>query len=283
MMQQAKALKYPKISIVMPSFNQAKFLEQAILSIINQNYPNLEYVIIDGGSTDGSVDIIRKYEKYLHYWISERDRGQSHALNKGFEKTTGEIMAYLNSDDLYCPWTFKTVASLFSEFSETKWLTSLRALIWNADGEPIENIFKRGYTQRAFYGGRTLSNHKEPIGWIMQEATFWNRWLWDAAGGYISEHLTYAMDFDLWARFYEYADLTGVTVPLGGFRLHGNQKSADLENYYRETTQVLNRYGFNEDKLNEMRRQCPVIYYNWKFAKRVLAVWSEEYLNQKAP
>ncbi len=94
-------MNYPKISIVTPSFNHAQFLEETILSVITQNYPNLEYVIIDGGSTDGSVDIIKKYEKHLTYWVSEPDNGHGDALNKGFAKSTGEIMAWINSDDKY--------------------------------------------------------------------------------------------------------------------------------------------------------------------------------------
>jgi len=88
---------YPKISIVTPSYNQAEFLERTILSVLNQNYPNLEYIIIDGGSTDGSVEIIKKYKKYLTYWVSEKDEGQSDAINKGFEKSTGEILAWLKT------------------------------------------------------------------------------------------------------------------------------------------------------------------------------------------
>src|SRR5579859_3708649 len=100
----------PRISIVTPSFNQRAFLEETIRSVLDQRYPNLEYVIIDGGSTDGSVDIIRKYERHLAFWVSEPDGGQYDAINKGFAHTTGELLGWLNADDKYLPWSFSTLA-----------------------------------------------------------------------------------------------------------------------------------------------------------------------------
>lgn len=106
-------MDYPKISIVTPSYNQGKYIEQTIQSVLNQNYPNLEYIIIDGGSTDETVEIIKKYEHKIHYWVSEPDKGQTDAINKGFDKCTGEIFNWINSDDFYEPNTFSKISNLF--------------------------------------------------------------------------------------------------------------------------------------------------------------------------
>jgi glycosyltransferase involved in cell wall biosynthesis len=112
----------PKISIVTPSYNQGQYIEETILSVLNQNYPNLEYIIVDGGSKDDTVEVIKRYEKHITYWVSEKDRGQVHALNKGLEKATGDIFAFINSDDVYLPGAFFAIVDYFREHPDCAWL-----------------------------------------------------------------------------------------------------------------------------------------------------------------
>ena len=232
----------PKISIVTPSFNQGEFIEATIQSILSQNYPNLEYIIIDGGSTDGSVEIIKKYEKHLHFWCSEPDAGQYDAINKGFSYSSGEIMTWLNSDDMYCPWTIKTVVSIMSELPQVEWLTTLSPAFWDWHGfcHNISSI--SGYSKKAYLDGLYLPpNSKTAIGWIQQESTFWRRNLWQKVGGAIATEFKLAGDFDLWSRFYSYANLYGTPSPLGGFRIQSNQRSRQIEQYITEAKQSLAR------------------------------------------
>ena len=116
----SKDTSYPRISVVIPSYNQAQFLERTILSILNQNYPNTEIIIMDGKSNDGSVEIIKKYEPYISYWVSEPDNGQSSAINRGFAKATGDLIGWQNSDDIYLPGFFYAMADNFLKYPKSQ-------------------------------------------------------------------------------------------------------------------------------------------------------------------
>jgi glycosyltransferase involved in cell wall biosynthesis len=208
-------MNYPQISIVTPSYNQAKFLEETICSVLDQGYPNLQYVIVDGGSQDGSVDIIKKYEKYLWWWVSEPDRGHGHALNKGFSHTTGEIMAWLNSDDKYREGAFQAVAEIFSEHSNVNWIVGKNGE-WNASGD---------FVYERFVYKNVFDFLLWDYGWIQQESTFWRKSLWQAAGGYINENYRFMVDGELWTRFFLMDELWHINQVLSGYRTHGDNRA----------------------------------------------------------
>ena len=221
---------YPKISIITPNYNYGHFLEQTILSVIAQGYPNLEYIIIDGGSSDNSVEIIKKYEKHLAYWISEPDKGMYDAINKGFARSTGQIMAWLNSDDKYFPWSLQVVAEVFTAFKEVNWISSLQPGAMDYNGYIIDFGRFEGFSTMAFAEGR-YAGTKNSFGFIQQESTFWTKELWNQAGGYLATDAGMAGDFELWCRFYKRENLYGVVSPLGIFRCQHAQQSAGVYRY----------------------------------------------------
>jgi glycosyltransferase involved in cell wall biosynthesis len=229
---------WPKISIVTTNYNGAAWLEQALQSVSGQNYRNLEYIVIDGGSTDGSQKIIEKYQDCLAYWESSPDRGFAHAYNKGFARASGEIMAWLNSDDLLTPWALETVARCFTDCPEVQWLTSLYPMVTGTTGRTLlmpADPFNRELFYKGVYG-RVLP-------FIQQESTFWRRELWESAGATLDEGLELAIDTELWARFFKQADLYAVAAPLGCFRYRTDSKSGrDIRAYYAEMARVLGRY-----------------------------------------
>jgi glycosyltransferase involved in cell wall biosynthesis len=209
---------WPKISIITPSFNQGLFIEETIQSVLNQNYPNLEYIIIDGGSTDNTVDIIKKYEQYLHYWVSEPDRGQAHAINKGFAQATGEIFNWINSDDYLAPGALQDIGNYFTT-------------------APQKNILC-GYT-RCFYDEDNSTSHEYRMGVqddvantilnvaMNQPGSFYRTKIVKQLGG-VNESLRYVFDDDLWFRYLCWygIDAVGFTDKrLAEFRLHENSKS----------------------------------------------------------
>jgi glycosyltransferase involved in cell wall biosynthesis len=203
----------PKLSIVTPSFNQAQYLEQTILSVLQQNYENLEYIIIDGGSTDDSVDVIKKYANRITYWISEKDRGQVHALNKGIEQATGDIFAFINSDDVFLPGAFNAVIDYFQEHPGCEWLCG--DTIMFGDGFPTELIRARVPRSAA----QALSwDYKAP-----QPGMFWNKKLIEAG---FDEKWPYDFDHDMYVRLL----LAGhrcehLPVSLAAYRLHSVSKT----------------------------------------------------------
>lgn len=218
--------QFPKISIITVNYNGARFLEETILSVLNQNYPNLEYIIIDGGSTDNSVDIIKKYQNNLAYWVSEKDEGQYHAVQKGFEKSTGEIMAWINSDDLYVPNAFFGVAQIFNEFSEVKWLMGIPRE-YNEQGVMMSRItLPWGRWSRHRY-------YTFDFQFIQQESSFWKREVWEMAGSKMNLDYKYAGDMELWARFFRNTKLHTTTATFAGFRYNSqNQRSIEFRPEY---------------------------------------------------
>lgn len=220
-----------KLSIVTPSFNSVRFIEETILSVLNQSYDNVEYIIIDGGSTDGTVDIIRKYADRLTYWVSEPDGGMYDAVNKGFARATGDIFAWINADDTYLPGAFGTVADFFQRNPEVDWITG-RTLNLDGDGRPMKESRLIPHSQRAI----RLGFHGRSDADVRQETCFWRASLWREKGP-ISTHLKYAGDHWLWMRFAEKAPLIGIDSLLATFRRHETNLHKDGGNYRREVTE----------------------------------------------
>lgn len=223
-----------KISIVTPNYNGGAYLEETILSVLEQGYPNLEYIVIDGGSTDNSVEIIRKYEKYLAYWVSEKDNGMYDAIQKGFEKSTGDIMAWLNSDDMYHRKALFAVNKLFQALPEVEWIQGL-ATKYNLQGDIIYTHLPRRWSKYDYF----VRTEKDK--WIQQESTFWRRSLWEKAGSYVDRRLQLAGDFELWMRFFEHAYLYSALVLVGGFRYRGAADGQKSQKFYSEYLQEVDQ------------------------------------------
>lgn len=214
-----KFISYPKITIVTPSYNQGHFIEETIRSLLLQGYPNLEYIIIDGGSTDKTVDIIKKYEPWVTYWISEPDNGQSTAINKGLARCTGDIFNWLNSDDFLEPGSLLTVGKFFAENEHIQVVCGR------------EYRFEEENPQSKFLGEGTiikpLLEETICLGNICQPSTFFKKSVIDEIG-LLSEELNYLMDCELWTRYllqFGQEKIIKVDQVFSNYRLHNNSKT----------------------------------------------------------
>jgi glycosyltransferase involved in cell wall biosynthesis len=228
----------PRISIVIPSYNQGIFIEETILSIINQNYENTELIIIDGGSTDNTVEILKKYETQIDYWVSEPDQGQSHALNKGFSRTTGEIMAWICTDDVYLPDAFFNVAGFFLEKPDAEFV--------HGDGYSINEYSELGKNINSSTSPDLNNFHN--YNYVFSTSVFWRRSLWERSGGYIDELNNWTMDWELFIRMSRQAELHYQPGKVACLRHHGNAKTFNGVRFHAlernlEIVKVSRKYG----------------------------------------
>jgi glycosyltransferase involved in cell wall biosynthesis len=223
-------MPWPKISILTPSFNQGQFLEQTIRSVLLQRYPNLEYIIMDGGSTDNSMEIIRKYEKYLTYWTSERDNGQADVIYRGFEMATGEILAYINSDDYYLPGAFRKVAEIFAKKEH---IHLLIGSCYYAD--------MTGCYVRKIYGFPQKFDSILHIGMRFgQPACFWRRNTFFSIGGF-DRDLRFCFDADLFLNIMRKYSPTYTFQCLSVYRNHPATKGSTLKSILRVEAEYLRK------------------------------------------
>jgi hypothetical protein len=233
----------PTISIVTTCLNQADVIEDTLRSVLEGDDAPDEYIVVDGGSADGTADIVGGHADRLAWWVSEPDDGQYEALGKGFARTTGQVMAWLNGGDLFMPWTVSVVRELFATFPEMRWLTTQRPLTVDGRGRVVACEFVGGFAARSFFAGVNLPGGAFARAGIQQESTFWRRSLWEEAGGHIASDLEYAGDFELWLRFFEQAPLHSLDSPLAAHRVHEGQKSGVLAPYVAEADAALRRAG----------------------------------------
>jgi glycosyltransferase involved in cell wall biosynthesis len=249
--QQKTKINLPTISIVTPSFKHAEFIERTLKSVLDQKYPHLEYIVQDGGSTDGTIAILENYSSLLKQWTSKEDKGQSNAINLGFQYTSGEIMGYLNSDDLLLPGSLQYVGEYFARHPDVEVIYGHRILINTHDKE---------------IGRWILPPHDTEIltiaDFIPQETLFWRRTVWERSGGKIDEQFSFAMDWDLILRFKE-AKATFMRLPrfIGAFRVHPQQKTFTLMSQLGQKEIALLKERHQKQAISSHEAQKKVKFY----------------------
>ncbi len=241
----------PKITIVTPSYNQAAYLERTIRSVLDQDYKNLEYIVIDGGSTDASVDIIKKYGSRLAYWHSRKDAGQADAIRTGFQMATGEIMAWLNSDDVYEPGILKEVADVFSKNEKTDVVYGNMRVIDGQDKIVSERRLV-GYLPILSKMGMIYGGYG-----IYQPAAFWRSELYRKVGGLNPKYI-HCMDNDLFIKFAaNNAGFKFMRKDLASFRVHADSKTTNLRSVAeREISEIVEEYSVKNGTLSAFYSIC---------------------------
>lgn len=222
-------MSFPLISIVTPSFNQVEFLERTIRSVLEQDYPYIEYIIIDGGSTDGSVELIKRYESRLAYWVSEKDRGQAHAINKGLKRATGDWVAWQNSDDTYYPGAFSQLAAATLANGAAKLIVGNMNLIDRHDEVLREMKYVKPSYKSLLAEGMVLTN----------QAAFWKRSLHDEVG-FLNETLDCGFDYEWFLRVLAHTSQSHhINAALGGLRLHSDTKTSNRQAVFDQEYQKI--------------------------------------------
>lgn len=220
-----------KLTIITPSYNQGEFIEATMLSIINQHYNNLEYIVIDGGSQDSTYSIIKKYHFYIDYWVSEPDRGQAHAINKGLGIASGDVVAFLNSDDLYLPGAFNAISDFFQQNISCAWVCGDTIMF----GENQRTILQETIVPESAKQALTWQSRSP------QPGMFWRREL--LADGF-DETLNYCFDHELYIRLLQAGHKCHhLNVPIAAYRLHPSSKTvAEQDKFEIEFDKIAERY-----------------------------------------
>ncbi|MDB6151267.1 MAG: glycosyl transferase family 2 [Chthoniobacter sp.] len=255
----------PRISVVTPSFNQASFLEQTILSVLGQCYPNLEYIVMDGGSSDGSAEIIARYRSQLAYSQSQRDGGQAAAINAGFARATGDILCWLNSDDFFLPGALHRVAKGLAGSASKAALVYGSCLFFREGANASAKIL----TARSFNAERLRAT-----AYIVQPSAFWTRELWEKTGP-LDETLSYAFDWDWFIRASQYADFVPYAEMFAAYRRHDAHKSGQGGEARRaELLAVAQRHGSDRvRRLYEFASEQWPSVTAWTRRRRTMESW----------
>ena len=230
-----------KISVITPSYNQAAFIEQTIKSVLEQDYKDIEFIIIDGGSTDGTIEILKKYDNHIK-WVSEKDDGQSDAINKGFKMATGDILCWICSDDYFLPGAFQKIVGFFKNNPEKKWFTGDTIYVDEEDNLIFNFVskYKRIWWKFPSYNALLILNY------IPQQSTFWKKELMEEYG-YLDQNSVYQMDYDLWLRFFKKYPPTFVKEKLASYRIHKKSKSgSQYRNMLNSDMQIFDKYSKNK-------------------------------------